>query len=70
MSGSTALTQDKAERSDMSSPHAEHVRQMPLESGQKLGYVRFFWEVWFVDRFQCFALHQLTQCIPLIVRSF
>jgi hypothetical protein len=28
-------------------------------------YVSHFWEFWLEDSFRCFALHQLTQCIPL-----
>jgi hypothetical protein len=33
--------------SNMFELRAEHVQQKPLESGQKFGYVWFFWELWF-----------------------
>jgi hypothetical protein len=49
----------------MSGLGAGHVRPTPLESGQNSGYVRFQWDFWFVGMIQEFALHQLTQCIPL-----
>jgi hypothetical protein len=44
---------------------AGHIRQDFLESGQKPGYIRFFWDFGFGDRFRRFALHRFTQCIPL-----
>jgi hypothetical protein len=80
----------------MSGLGAEHVQEMPLESGLEAGYAWLTREkaerldmsgqsLWNLARgadmsglkgvfggridFLCFALHQLTQCIPLIVRS-
>jgi hypothetical protein len=44
---------------------ARHVQKTSLESGLQTGYVWHFWEFWLENSFQCFALHQLTQCIPL-----
>jgi hypothetical protein len=38
---------------------------MPLEFGQNSRYVQFHWDFWFMGMIQEFALHQLTQCIPL-----
>jgi hypothetical protein len=35
----------------MSELGVRHVWLDFLESGQKLGYVRFFWDFWFGDRF-------------------
>jgi hypothetical protein len=43
---------------------AGRVWKSSLESGLKIGYVQHFWESWLEDSFRCFALHQLTQCIP------
>jgi hypothetical protein len=41
-----------APNQDMFGTEARHVQTMPLKSSQKLGYVRFFYELWFGDRFQ------------------
>jgi hypothetical protein len=63
------LTWVMADRLDMSRLGAEHVRFRFLKSGYKPGFVRYSWELWYGDSFWWFALQQLIQCTPLIVRN-